>query len=490
MSESDYVAAVRGDLRPQRSDLFAHRTGRRAGDSHPQAGRAPHGAASRRGAGRRCRGDRGRAAERRGARRPTWPRTPRPTRRRSIAASRCWSCAPEDLVPARSRSAKPTCAPPTTRGSISTARRGSAGSSSCSPTKRRRSSSAADMVAAGQSFTTVAASLKVAGRRALGARPAGQGRSARAAGRGRLVARRRRRERTGPDPVRLASGPAGRDRARADAAVRGGQGRAARASSRWSARPASFRTSPRASTTSWPPARPWMRLRRSWASTCSRWRSSTAPVTRRQGAARGRPAHRRHPDPDLRGGPGRDLAAGADPGRALLHVPCRRRGAGARPPAGGGARGRDRRMAGGGAGQARAHARALELRPQAGSPTALRELAQANADLRLVEVGPLLRERRRPGAGPERRRDPGACSPPSPARPRRTWSTCPAVPHSWRSRSRAGRRRRADAGRDARPPCSTRSRPSCSARTRRPCAAYTVSVNQAALAQLMEQQAQ
>jgi len=39
----------------------------------------------------------------------------------------------------------------------------------------------------------------------------------------------------------------------------------------------------------------------------------------------------------------------------------------------------------------RARARALELRPQAGSPIALRELAQANADLRLVEAGPLLR---------------------------------------------------------------------------------------------------
>ena len=39
----------------------------------------------------------------------------------------------------------------------------------------------------------------------------------------------------------------------------------------------------------------------------------------------------------------------------------------------------------------RAHARALELRPQASSLAALRELPQANADVRLVEVGALLR---------------------------------------------------------------------------------------------------
>jgi peptidyl-prolyl cis-trans isomerase D len=39
----------------------------------------------------------------------------------------------------------------------------------------------------------------------------------------------------------------------------------------------------------------------------------------------------------------------------------------------------------------RAQARAQELRPQASSPAALRDLAQGHADLRLVEVGPVLR---------------------------------------------------------------------------------------------------
>lgn len=39
----------------------------------------------------------------------------------------------------------------------------------------------------------------------------------------------------------------------------------------------------------------------------------------------------------------------------------------------------------------RAHARAVELRPQASSPAALSDLAQANADTRLVDVAPVLR---------------------------------------------------------------------------------------------------
>ena len=75
---------------------------------------------------------------------------------------------------------------------------------------------AAEMVAGGQSFTQVAAALKDAKRRALGARAAGQGRPARGAGPDRLGAGRGRGERAGADAVRLAPAARRRDRARAD----------------------------------------------------------------------------------------------------------------------------------------------------------------------------------------------------------------------------------------------------------------------------------
>ena len=162
-------------------------------------------------------------------------------------------------------------------------------------------------------------------RRALRARPAGQGRPAGGLDQAGFALAAGRRERPGADAVRLA--PAARRPSRA----RAGRSRSTEvkdelrhelASSR---RPASCRTSPPSSTTSSPPARRSTTAAEKQGIDAAQARAiDRTGHTAAQRAARRRPPDRRHPDADLRRGPGRDLAARADPGRPLLHVPGRR----------------------------------------------------------------------------------------------------------------------------------------------------------------------
>ena len=129
-----------------------------------------------------------------------------------------------------------------------------------------------------------------------------------------------------------------------------------------------------------------------------------APATRRPRS--GSRADRLTADmltPIFAAAPGRDLAARADPGRPLLHVPRRRHRPGARAPAGRGPRRGERRPGSTEEQKKRAHARAEELRPQAGPRRRLwRRSPQDNADLRLIEIGPVMRTDDGPGAGARR----------------------------------------------------------------------------------------
>ena len=249
---------------------------------------------------------------------------------------------------------------------------------------------AAEMVAAGQDFTSVAAAMKDAGveRSELG--PLAEGRPARRPGRYRVGTDTRAGERAGQDAVRLASAARDRDRAGTDPTVRIGEGRdQARAGlERATSQLPDFATKLDDELAAGTPldaaaeklGMPLLKLE-------NIDKTGHTPAKERLGADR---LTADMLTPIFAAGQGEtSLLEQSQDGRYFIFRVDAIDPAHERPLA----EVHDEVAAAWKAEEQkkRAHARAAEVRPQAGTPADLAPLAQNNADLRLIEIGPVMR---------------------------------------------------------------------------------------------------